>query len=1024
MSSTPLRRRVAGIVVAALATAPVVALTAPGASADPSAPAITSSVDFDYLADVFPALASQRGEHVFETITIERLKYLLRFKTGKYAVLIGDPKDASTQAEIGYINSAAKSIGVQKIYVFNPRIDGNSLNVFDWNALATQLGGAGLTYWQNEGPASTTGGALIDLINGKAADGIAVSPNAEFVRTDGVVTSPYLFVLDKDAKDASGNDDRVVSSLSAKQSVADLDTPAEQAAYEDAVKQTLLDGGAVATPDLSVNTQFEFYKDEVNRRHTTSYTDAVKYGGNILSDSDNADGWRIQQLSYPEALDLLSNPRYANDDVPVLFGGTWCHNTRAVIGHINADAQASGVKTVYNLDFSLFSTSNGGTNYDHIRTSGVPALSGGKLLAPGHLYGDLVNTYLPNAVAEYAKAGEPGASPNQYYPGGDTSGTLQTARRIQVPALLTYNQNHKDALGNAAPVVDQAIRINDNGTYTEYMTEVWYVAGHDLPNTADTTLYGTLAAGGDRLTNARDFATEALDAYKDVLGSLGSRHYSSSTAVSVQGQPSTDLVPGTTPTIDVNVTATGYAPFVTFNASAANVVPARGTGSPAGSVVVLDQDGHQVGAPVALKRAGTPVSITLPAITSDQIGDVWTVKYLGRGYSITPSTSTLKIGKHSEVALSGGVASTTVGTGVAYTATVTEGATGTVSLAGLPGTPVASPIVDGTATLNVPATVPAGTYTLTAVYASDGVYASSVSAPVTLTVEKVATHVTLSAVASSSYGTPVAATVKVTDAHGNPVTGGVTLTGAGAALHATLSAAGQAVVTLPANLAVKSYSLAASYAGNDTYASSASAPLALTVKPLSAKATISAVASSAYGKAVKVTVKVTDATGKAAAGKVTLTGAGSAQVATLSATGQAVITLPANLAVKSYSLKAAYAGSSTVTATAATATLKVTKGKVSKVATTVTKVPTTTKAGKATVSVTVPKGLATATGKVTVTVTKGSVKKTATYTLKSGKATVSLPKLAKGTWKVSVKYAGSTTYSAASATTVKVVVKK
>ncbi|WP_407643317.1 Ig-like domain repeat protein [Cellulomonas rhizosphaerae] len=556
------------------------------------------------------------------------------------------------------------------------------------------------------------------------------------------------------------------------------------------------------------------------------------------------------------------------------------------------------------------------------------------------------------------------------------------------------------------------------------MTEYWYVAGHDWPNTPETTLNGSLAAGSDRLTNARDFASEALDAYADVLGSLGSTHYKSSTAVTVGDSSSTDLVPGTTPTLSIDVTASGYAPFVTFNGNAVNLPRNTGTGSPAGSVIVLDQDGHQVGAPVALNRAGSPVSITLPAFTSDQIGDVWKVKYLGRGYSITSSTTDLKVGKQSSVTLAGGTPSTTVGTAVDYTATVTAGATGTVSLLGLPGDAITSAIADGTAALTVPATVPAGTYTVTAAYEGDGVYASSVSEPVTLTVKKVATTATLSAATTASYGTAVKATVKVTAASGDPVTGTVTLTGAGAALTATLSGTGQAVVTLPATLAVKSYALKASYAGNDTFAASATAPLTLAVKPLTAKASITAVTSSTYGKSVKVTVKVVDSRGKAATGKVTLTGAGSARTATLSSTGQAVITLPASLAVKSYALKATYAGTSTVTSTTATAKLKVTQGKVSKVVTKVTKAPTTKKGGKATVTVTVPKGLATATGKVKVTLSSGSLKATETFTLKSGKATFTLPKLPKGTWKVTVKYVGSTTYAAASATTVKIEVKK
>lgn len=906
--------------VAALVAAPAYALTAPTALAattvPTAAPSITSSVDFDYFADKYPALASKRGNTVFESVTIERFKYLLRFKAGNYAFLIGDPTNATTQAEIGYIDDVAKGLGITKIYNFNPRIDGAKLNVFDWTELSSELTGAGLTYWKQEGPAATTGGTLLDLINGD-------SPAPKFVRdADGKVTAPYLVVLNKDRVDSGGKADRVVASLSDTKTAADLDTTAKVNAYKAQVSAVL------SAAPLSVSTQFDFYKDEVNRRHTATYTDATKYGGAILDDADNTDGWRIQSLTYPETIDLLSNPAYASSDVPLLFGGTWCHNTRAVIKYVNEFAQESGVKTVYNLDYSLFSTSNGGTNYDHIRTSGTPTVTDGKLLAPGQLYGDLFNTYLYNAVAEYAAAGEAGASPNLYYPGGDTTKTLQSARRLQVPALLVYNKNHKDALGNPAPVVDQAIRYNDNGTYTEYMTENWYVAGRNLPNTADTTLTGTLAAGGNALTNARDFAREGIDEYQQVLGSLATDRHTSTTTATVAGTESSDLVPGTTPTLNVTVASATFKPFITFNKNAASTDQSVGTGSPRGYVVVLDQDGDQVGSPVALTRDGAPVSITLPAITSDQVGDTWKVEYLGRGYSIATSSADLRVGKRSDVTLTGAT-STQAGTAVTYTATVTAGATGTVSLEGLPSGTVTSTIADGKATLTVPSTVNAGTYTVKA-----------------------------------------------------------------------------------------------SYSGDDQYASSVSAPITLTVKQLAAKATVTAVKSSTYGKAVKVTVKVTDATGKAATGKVTLTGAGAAQSATLSSAGQAVVTLPASLAVKSYTLKAAYAGSTNVAATTATTALKVTKGKVKKVATKVTKASTSKKKGKATVTVTTVKGLAKATGKVTVTIKKGKKSVKAKGTVKAGKATVTLPKLAKGTWKVTVKYAGTTTYAAANAKAVKVKVKK
>lgn len=914
MSLTPARRRIAGLVVAALVAAPAVALApaahaaAPaGAAPAPAATPVASTVDFDYLADVFPALEPRRGQHVFETITIERLKYLLRFEAGRYPVLVGDPKDPATQAEIGHIDAAARAAGVQKIYVFNPRIDGDRLNVFDWSSLDATLAPAGAAYLKAEGTAAQ-GGTLLDLVNG-------TSPDPEWVRTDGKVTGPYLVVLDKDAKDGAGNDDRVVASLAQTRLPQDLDTPTEQAEYESLVRATLVAGGA---PDLSVAPQSTFYRDEVNRRHTASYPNAATHGGTILDESDVAD-WRVQQLTYPETLDLLSNPRYAASDVPLLFGGTWCHNTRAVLKDVNALARESGVRTVYNLDFSLFSAGNGGSQYDHIRTSGKPTLVDGKAPSAGYLYGQLFNTFLFNAAAEYAADGEPGASPNWYYPDGDTTQQLVSARRLQVPALLVHRQDHRDALGKAAPVVDQAIRTNDDGTSTEYMTEHWFVAGRDLPAEAGTPLTGGLAADGFRLANARNFASEAIGAYREVLGSLGSRHHSSATTVTVDGAGA-DLVPGPAPTISVQVTSPDYAPFVSFTANQANVEPSTGTGRPSGAVVVLDEAGQQVGTPTALRRDGSPVTITLPPITADQIGDVWQVRYLGRGYSIAPSAADLRIGKSSQVALAGAT-STVHGTPVTLTATVTPGATGSVSLEGLPGDAITAPVVDGVATLTVPATLAAGAYTVRAVYGGDGVFSSSTSAATALTVTKVAAVVT---------------------------------------------------VTAPRTT---------------------------------------------YGKPAKITVVVTDATGRPAAGKVTLGGAGAAVTATLTSAGTAVVALPKTLAVATYGLTARYAGSANVAGASATARLTVARGTVSRVAAKVTTVPTTRATGRVAVTVTTASGLATPTGKVTVTVQRGSVRKVVTATLRYGKATPSLPRLTKGTWRVSVSYSGSTTYAPASGTT-------
>lgn len=86
------------------------------------------------------------------------------------------------------------------------------------------------------------------------------------------------------------------------------------------------------------------------------------------------------------------------------------------------------------------------------------------------------------------------------------------------------------------------------------------------------------------------------------------------------------------------------------------------------------------------------------------------------------------------------------------------------------------------------------------------------------------------------------------------------------------------------------------------------------------------------------------------------------------------------------------------------------------------KKPTAKKKGKATISV-ATRG-AKASGKVTITVKKGSKSKKITVTLSAGKKSVSIPKLAKGTWKVTAAYSGDARYLPSTSKTVSLKVKK
>lgn len=905
--------------VTALVISPLVGLATAPAQAAP-APTPTHGLDFDYFDEAYDALGP---DSVFETVTLERFKYLLRDKPGNFAFFIGDPNDPNARATIGHINDVAKDLGISKIYNFTPKIDGGKWNLWNWNDLESVVGGNALTYWKNEGPTTNTAGNPAAYFTTHTDDYLNRDTTPEFVRTNGVIEGPYLFVYNKDRQvDVGGTpaDDHIVDSLSDRKTAADLDTPGEVAAFKGEVADVL---DAVPADQYATNSAFQFWKDEANRRHNTTYADAGLYGGDILDDTDNADGWRVQPITYPEWIALLKH----EGDIPFLFGGTWCHNTRAIVKSVNKHAQQYGVKKVYQFDYSLFSSSNGGSNHDHSRSSNpAPTVGTGadtRLLYPSHLYGQTVNTYLTNAVAEYGKVGQVGQNPNYYYPDGDTTKPIENAVRIQVGHFLTYNKDHQDAAGNAAPVVDQALRHKDDGGNTEYMTEWWFVKGKDLP-ASDGTWRGSAAAGSNALANQRAFAREAIDDIEQVFRGITSDVASSITVTGVGGQ----VGKGSPVTLDVAVDATGYAPYLSANNASSPDAPAALAAKPRGWVRVLDDDDHEV-ARARVTRAGT-AQLSLGA--QNTVGEQsYTVEYLGRGELIEPAAKAVSfdvVPVTASTTTLDGPAATTYGAGGTLTATVTDGATGTARLVGLPA-PVDGTVSGGKATFALPSTLPVGTYQVRAQYLGDSEYAASESAARTLTVGKAAASLSATTT-GSTYGSAATISVKATGVAASAPTGSVTVSAGGSTIATGSLAAGAATIVLPANLPAGQHALTVTYAGNGSY--------------------------------------------EAATHAVTLTVAkASASAPTFKARG-------------------------TVRAK---------------------------KAGSATVAVTAPAGLAAPGGTVRITIVKGGAKKAVSGTLGAkGKVTVKLPKLAQGTWKVTVTYLGDATYQAGTPKAFKLTVKK
>ena len=437
----------------------------------------------------------------------------------------------------------------------------------------------------------------------------------------------------------------------------------------------------------------------------------------------------------------------------------------------------------------------------------------------------------------------------------------------------------------------------------------------------------------------------------------------SSTALSVSPNPA---VPGIAVTLLAAITPSDATGTVTFKDGSATLstVPVS-TGSATFLTTSLPAGNHSLTA--SYSGDSTRASSTSPVVTE------------AINSSATPSTTLLSAAPNPAA----------VGDQVTLTATVTpSAATGTVTFKD--GATVLStiPLTNGAASL-VTSTLPAGSHSLSASYNGDSIRAASTSPAVIQVINAAgsATSITVSATPNpASVGQTVTFTATVTP---SDATGNVTFKEGANTLSVVPLVAGAATIQTSA-LVAGSHSVAATYGGDSSHASSTSAPVAQVINTATATTTTLSAAPNptAVGQPVTLTAAVLPSS---ATGNVTFKDGSTVLNTVALSSGSATLATSA-LTAGSHSLTATYNGSSIMapsTSAIVTVTVSATKSAV-----TLTAAPNPADFGQA-VTLTMTVVPSTATGTLTIsdaetgdtlgpaTLDKGTAKLT-TSTLKVG----------------------------------------
>ena len=482
--------------------------------------------------------------------------------------------------------------------------------------------------------------------------------------------------------------------------------------------------------------------------------------------------------------------------------------------------------------------------------------------------------------------------------GGDTNYAASTS----APFSQTVSQ------GNSATAVTASANPSAFGqsvTFTASVSGTGATATGTVTFKDGAATLGTGTLAGGQAT----FATAAL--------SVGSH------AITAVYGGDSNFTTSTSPTLTQNVTTTTSATALasSANPSAAGdsvtfTATVTGTGGTPSGTVTFKDGATTLGTGTL---SGGQATYTTSALTAG--GHSITAVYGGDASYNTSTSSALTQNVNANASTTTIISSlnpSAFGQSVIYTATVLGSAgtpTGTVTFKD-GGTILGTAPVNGAGQAIFTASALAGgSHTITALYGGNPAYGSSVSAPLTQTINPGAPGVTLTpSVNPSASGQPVIFTAAVTGVGGTP-TGLVTFKDGPITLGTgTLDGLGRATYTAN-SLSTGSHSMRAFYAGDSNFAAASSPIVTQTVNAFASTATLtSSLNPSSVGQLVTFTARVSSTGGTPSGTVIFKEGGTTLATGTLNGAGIATFATSA-LALGSHAITAAYGGDTQFAAT-------------------------------------------------------------------------------------------------------------